>query len=654
MATAYTALRLTPPESSTLTPPALYQHPEVEHTYEPYTYAYPPNSKPPAPAPSSSKLHTAQARAARRSVVLPTCLTATLILASLLATTAALLTYLCAFNACRVVPARRALVSTAPLGRVLTITQVTSHVAPVSVPVVMGLFSYLLAAGWLRSSAVVKDGDASNGNGNVNRPTPMQLSLLMSICNGANLRRGALLVSVKYMFSRRPSDASAAATEREARATPLLRRAVVTLGSLLATSYLIAAADTWLHASSTSVVIPSSIPYTPTASSNSTNPNNNAPSQPAFARAINATMCAAAASSAAGYPDTLKQIVTGSCGVLSIKSTGSGRTLAEGIRVLTNNSALHSVAFADDQTAILVPASIPPNVTYQARTLGVRTQCATLGLSGIGTGQEFGVDYGSSPFSTGEVVTSNAYLDPDQPLDTFIGNTGWFVHGNTGAWNVVVCNTTALDVTYTYHPPSSSSSSPGAQFIMQHASLASTTDTQHIMAAAFAGQTTAVSRAVDGAGTIDGHGGVTYEQVYALQLARYALAAGGFMYEPREVDFIRLQDDIVGAELQIAALALFLAAVLVFACQVIWYTTSIIIHTSRTRFVGLAALHLSNPLTAVQTSYGRTAPEMTWNSDVTKRFGVETERDRLCVGPVYMGELDEMGLGSEVFAVTRG
>ena len=110
----------------------------------------------------SSTLVAAQEGASRKWVVRNTCLIATGILISLIGMIVAFLSFICIFHQCQV--SKLTIVSTAPLGRVLTISQVTSHVAPLSVPIIMGLFSYLLSVRWLKSSA----------DGGPNRPSPMQ------------------------------------------------------------------------------------------------------------------------------------------------------------------------------------------------------------------------------------------------------------------------------------------------------------------------------------------------------------------------------------------------------------------------------------------------------------------------------------------------
>lgn len=109
-----------------------------------------------------SKLLAAQERAAKKRVVKRTTVIAAGIVVCTVGMIFAFLSYICLFHDCQV--SRTAIISTAPLGPVLTISQVTSHVAPLSVPLVMGLLSYLLSAQWLKSSV----------NGGPNRPSPMQ------------------------------------------------------------------------------------------------------------------------------------------------------------------------------------------------------------------------------------------------------------------------------------------------------------------------------------------------------------------------------------------------------------------------------------------------------------------------------------------------
>lgn len=66
-------------------------------------------------------------------------------------------------------------------------------------------------------------------------------------------------------------------------------------------------------------------------------------------------------------------------------------------------------------------------------------------------------------------------------------------------------------------------------------------------------------------------------------------------------------------------------------------------------YVSLAAMHLNDPGVAVQNLYGHPNPGLSWERDTAKRFGFESDEDRLNVGPIE----DRFG-GQPVFAVSKG
>ena len=103
---------------------------------------------------------------------------------------------------------------------------------------------------------------------------------------------------------------------------------------------------------------------------------------------------------------------------------------AEGIRTLTNTSVINSVAFSDDQTAIMVPApaATPDNLEYTAQTYGVSTTCESVttscvDLSTVVSSQPLvltcpsSVNFNAS-FSTIGILndTGNVYLRPETHL----------------------------------------------------------------------------------------------------------------------------------------------------------------------------------------------------------------------------------------------
>lgn len=136
----------------------------------------------------------------------------------------------------------------------------------------------------------------------------------------------------------------------------------------------------------------------------------------------------------------------------------------------------------------------------------------------------------------------------------FFIHSGWFFHGESGAWNVVFCNVTLLDVTYTYR---------SSRYIVNSASPKSVADTRTIMSVPFINLgTPVVSLAVDGSG-LDAN--PTYEQAYSWELSRQLIGPAAYIYGSSNVLGVQSEIDLNGSELQLIPLLLFVGALLVFA-----------------------------------------------------------------------------------------
>ncbi|KIK03994.1 hypothetical protein K443DRAFT_676313 [Laccaria amethystina LaAM-08-1] len=572
----------------------------------------------------------AQMEARRKTVTGRAILFGGLVILTVVGMILVLLSYLCVAHQCSR-GSSRTLISTAPLGKVLTISQVTSHVAPVAIPLVMGLWSLHLGATWLKSSAMR----------GVDRPSPMQFGLLLSICTGAGLP--ALAAALKYMLNLNKGGSPSLPIP------PMLRRTTVLLFIFLVLSYLISASDAWFHASSRAISIASTSPYLFPAT---------------FGRVINATMCDPATYNSG----TVSQLT---CGLLSGGSGGNARTRMEGLRAVSNSSALHRAVFTDDQTAILVPQTIPANVSYTARTIGVKSTCQTITSQCLAPSASLGYgpnaalllkctgsavfnatgsqalyaldDQGntisgykvpSNPFHAGEVVISQAYYQAVE--DQFVPNSGWFIHGSNGAWNVVFCDVTALDVQYVYS---------SSRFIVRESTPLSADSARHVMTLGIEGGSVMVSQQVDGAGL---QTNMTYEQAYGLELSRQAIARGAFVYESTGVSTIQRELETIGTSINLVPLALLLGGMLVFCLFVLFVVVQILLSAARVPYVRLAALQLNDPLTTVHALYGPVDPASTWTDQTFKKFNAETEGDRLSVGPIPVGEYYSQ------FGVTKG
>ena len=63
--------------------------------------------------------------------------------------------------------------------------------------------------------------------------------------------------------------------------------------------------------------------------------------------------------------------------------------------------------------------------------------------------------------------------------------------------------------------------------------------------------------------------------------------------------------------------------------------------------VALARQRLIDPLTVVHSAFDSVEGDRTWESSTTKLFSVASDKDRLNVGPMFMGE------GATAFGVSR-
>lgn len=133
-----------------------------EHFYTPVSSAH--SKMPPHEelVPESST----QANVSDRGVTLRIFLMGGAILILLAGFIMAVVSYTCVAFQCSV--SRHFIISSAPLGKVLTLSQVASHIAPVMLPVAMKVCSYELATGWMRSSERAQTKDL---------PSPLQYVL---------------------------------------------------------------------------------------------------------------------------------------------------------------------------------------------------------------------------------------------------------------------------------------------------------------------------------------------------------------------------------------------------------------------------------------------------------------------------------------------
>ncbi|KAJ7084896.1 hypothetical protein B0H15DRAFT_802268 [Mycena belliarum] len=509
--------------------------------------------------------------------------------------------------------------TTAPLGSTLTLVHVLSVLLILTLPLVVRLEGYRLAWAWL---------DASADSG-PNRPTPFQLGIIMKILNGGNLV--ALRGGFSHMRGLSPK-------KRNSYKAPLLRSATVVLAFGIAATYGFVVLDIIFSILSTTASFSQLTDYRAT--------------WPQLSRQINSSTCAR----------TFGAVAPGMnlCGLQSTGVAPFSASLPQALRTLNNNSATNSVAFGDDGTAFIVPSSIPDSLTFSASSYGVASVCQSITPQCVGPGPSYGPaqylalscpasagfnatlnmtssaypfgildasgnEYASpylvntNPFQFGAVVASEAYTSGP---NTFVGSTGFFTHGNLGAYNVLTCSVTVRSVAYTYF---------NGSFTVDAANSSTVTDldiTRIVAAMSTAADLSArIPAAIDGADA-------DYTAAFARELSRELIAFTSALYVPGPAQDVQAASPVLGARLPLLPLALLGALAAVYSAFVLFLTVGAVRAISASPYTMLARARLADPLTAVHAAYARGEPHRTWESAGPRLFSAETGLDRLTVGPM--------------------
>ncbi|KAJ7155253.1 hypothetical protein C8R46DRAFT_1227201 [Mycena filopes] len=544
--------------------------------------------------------------------------------------------------------------TTAPLGRTLTIAHTASVVVSVSAPLSIGLGAYWLAGKWLVSSS--EDG--------ADRPTPYQyvpasfffphgynltttclfrrLGVMMETLHGANLP--ALWTGGTYILGR-----GSVPGGRALGRPPMLRHAVLMLLSFLTLAYGSSVAELWLGASSEAVLY-----------SVVTQLGQTGEPLPAMSRRVNQTLCDEWSTSLANKPYQ--------CGLIRGSGGNPDATSAQ-IRTMNGLSGTDVIAFTDDWTAIMVPpaTNLSHSLQYDATTYGVKSSCisvttqcvdpnnlgpnaalltncpasvnfntsssgckgSTDGLTAGGpidsTGQFFpcGQNANSSDFKFGIIVVSSAYNvdtagDECAYIDPIIGDTGFFQHGNQGAYNVLVCDIKSLVVTYRYFNGSYTALSSTASDVGQG---------QRVSDGSQSAQSYA-TRSIDGAGLLSG----SYTDSFAQQLSLVALSMTSYVVEPAEALDIQSVEESIGSRLPVAPLSLIVLISTIYCLLVIAVTVKAVLETRKYPQAAFARSRLVDPATAISTAYGPDEYKLRRTASTLELFGHETDGDRLTLG----------------------
>ncbi|KAJ7024674.1 hypothetical protein C8F04DRAFT_1131042 [Mycena alexandri] len=516
--------------------------------------------------------------------------------------------------------------TTAPLGRTLTIAHTSSVVLSVSAPLAIGLGAYWLAGNWLVSSS-------DEGR---DRPTPYQLGVLMETLHGANLP--ALWTGATYVLGR-----GSVPGGRTLGRPPMLRHAVLMLLAFLTLAYGSSVVELWLGASSEAVV------YAVTTQLGHTG-------EPlsALSRQVNQTLC-----------DEWKDSITNQpyqCGLVR-GSGGNSMALSAQIRTMNGLSGSNDIAFTDDSTAIMVPpaANLSHSLQYTATTYGVKSSCTSMtaecidptnlgpnagllincptsvnyntssqgcsSFQGLGVGTSTGgpidsngqvfpctQNANSTDFRFGMTVISSAY-SLDGTTDHFVDDTGFFIHGNQGAYNVLVCDVNSLNVTYRY-------------FNGSYTMLASTASDVAQGQRVSDGSQAAVSyapMAINGAGLLSG----SYNGSFANQLSLVALSMTSYVMEPADALDIQSIEATIGSRLPLAPLSLLILISTVYCLLVIAVTLKAMFEIRKYPHAAFAQNRLVDPATAISTAYGPEEFKLKLTASTLELFGHETDGDRL-------------------------
>ncbi|KAG8867772.1 hypothetical protein FRB97_002957, partial [Tulasnella sp. 331] len=571
----------------------------------------------------------------------------------------------------------QAITTTADLQYIFTISNTLCTFISLTVPLVISLHGYGVAAEWL---------EASQGVGSDNRPSRLQLGQLMSILQGANILSW---VRVQSHLSQLTRDSKRQTISRP----PLLTRSAHTLGLLLALAYLTTALDFWFHISSDSEVLAVVLPHVPVMGDT------------LFGKQINWTLCASYGSNATGldYQTPLGSI----CRLIladphvwpndlvdaDFKNYFSA-SLAESDRTAVNTSTSNYVVFTDDQQAILVPPYIPPNVTFEADTVGLRMTCQSVTkecvdtkstnpvprfnchgspnliidnklfqaspyMSGVvfgvvnETGQVSNANYPgyfpayvmaqTNPFQLATIIGTEAYVDANQQNDTFVGDTG-FYYGFDIAYSLQLCQVAVNDVTYRYGAPNGSGTS-GFQTISSNPSSLLTTTL--VATSVDSGQFGGLDFAFTQYGPPGSGLNITsdeYSHAYALTLGQTLLAMSATIFDESPARNLQSTRVALGSKLDLLPLALTLAAALAYCLSTIYIACNAAFKSRSIDFVKLAHAHITSPAPILRLMFDRTEPPEIWKySDWP-----EVQSDRLTVGVVRTRQ------GHLAFGVTHG
>ncbi|KAK7046432.1 hypothetical protein R3P38DRAFT_2507671 [Favolaschia claudopus] len=515
-----------------------------------------------------------------------------------------------------------AIITAAPLGTTLAIVHLSSLVIGLSIPIAIGTAAYGLAGRWI---------DASRVDG-TDRPTPYQLGILMQTLNGANLE--ALWNGSRYMVGR-----GAVPGGKSLSRPPILRNAVLMLLFFLTIGYGTNGIETWLGLVSTGVLYP----VTETVRDGPV---------PLYGRVVNQTMC-----------DGLKDAFGNKPYQCGFSRGSGGNPLASSQRILAMNDVSHDmvIAFTDNSTAIMVPptANISDRVGWVAKAAGVKAVCKSVtsqcvdpknagpnagldtncpasvnfntstpegcnSFAGSVHGGPLGADgsplacnatANSTTFRWGAQIISQAYNTDATVNNAFVGDTGFFLHGNQGGYNILTCELQGVEVTYHYFNGT----------YTQWASVPSDLDQAQRLSDGSRAGLRYVADTVEGVGLFSGN----YADAFAKRLALVTLSTTAYVMGQVEAISVENTTSHIGSRMPIVPFLLLFIFTAVYILAVALITANAAVQIKKSPYTRVARSRLVDPTTAIGAAYGPTELKSRAAANPEELFGQESPSDRL-------------------------
>ncbi|KAJ7886814.1 hypothetical protein B0H14DRAFT_2696851 [Mycena olivaceomarginata] len=226
-----------------------------------------------------------------------------------------------------------------------------------------------------------------------------------------------------------------------------------------------------------------------------------------------------------------------------------------------------------------------------------------------------GENANATEFRFGVEIVSQAYNTDNTGESQFVGDTGFFLHGNQGGFNVLTCNIKSLDVTYRYF---------NGSYTLVASAPSDLEQAQRISDGSWAALYY-VPVSIEGAGLYSG----SYADAFGAKLSLVALSTTTYIIEPTEALQQEYTWPYIGSRIPLAPFLLLFTLAFVYCVSVATITFGAVMQIRKSPHTGLARSRLLDPATAISTAYGPEDAKLRATSTANELFGHETAADRL-------------------------